>query len=80
MPTFVLYHEHAVRECRHAYAAWQGFASPLRHGVGLGACVFGDHVLYWVVDAATADEARALLPEFVADRTQVHEVRSVRIP
>jgi hypothetical protein len=42
--------------------------------------VLGDHVLYWAVDAATADDARALLPDFVAARTQVREVRRVRIP
>jgi hypothetical protein len=80
MSKFVLYHEHSARECRHAFAAWQGFDSPLRHGYGLGACALGDHVLFWAVDAATADAARALLPDFVAARTQVHEVRRVQIP
>jgi hypothetical protein len=76
----MLLHEHSARECRHAFAAWHGFDSPLRHGSGLGACVLGDHVLFWKVDAATAEDARALLPDFVAARTRVHEVRAVPIP
>jgi hypothetical protein len=80
MPTFLLCHEHTARECGHAFAAWQGFDSPLRHRYGLGACLLGDHVLFWAVDAATATEACALLPEFVAARTKVREVRRVRIP
>jgi hypothetical protein len=42
--------------------------------------VLGDHVVFWTVDAATATEACALLPEFVAARTKVREVRRVRIP
>lgn len=80
MRTFVLCHEHTADECRHAFAAWRGFDSPLRHGCGLGACVLGDHVLFWAVDAASADDARAQLPEYVAARTRVHEVRRVPIP
>jgi hypothetical protein len=80
MPTFVLWHEHTADECRHAFAAWQGFDSPLRHRDGLGACLFGDHVLFWAIEAATATDARSLLPDYVAARTHVREVRRVRIP
>jgi hypothetical protein len=32
MPFFLLHHQHQPHECAAAFAAWQGFDSPLRHG------------------------------------------------
>ena len=31
MPTYLLHHQHAAAECGAAFAAWNGFDSPLRH-------------------------------------------------
>jgi hypothetical protein len=78
--TFVLAHEHTPSECPGAYAAWRGFDSPLRHGLAMASCAFGDHRVFWTVNAETAEEALAQLPPFVARRTRVSEVTGVPIP
>lgn len=80
MPTFVLTHRHKPEECAIVVAAWKGFASPLRHGRPLGSCANGGHRLWWAVDAASEDEALALLPDYVAQRTFAEEVREVPLP
>jgi hypothetical protein len=80
MTSFLLCHRHEPRECRFAFAAWQGFASPLRHGDAVASCASGGHRLWWRVEAADSDAALTQLPPFVADRTEVVEVEEVRIP
>ena len=80
MPSYVLIHEHEPRECGAAFAAWKGFASPLRRKVTLGSCPRGGHRLLWTVEAATEDDALAQLPTFLAARTNVLEMSEVRIP
>ncbi len=80
MPTFVLMHAHEPEECAVAIAAWKGFASPLRHGRALGSCAVGGHRLWWTVAAADRNAALALLPDYVAARTVVEQVREVPIP
>ena len=81
MPFFLLHHQHEAHECAAAFAAWQGFESPLRHRrvrVELPlrrtrALVAGGRL------RATA-QALALLPRFVAQRTHPIQVREVEIP
>lgn len=80
MPTFLLHHQHEPRECAAAFAAWEGFASPLRHGHVASTCLAGGHSLLWRVEAPDPDAALALLPRFVAARTIPVEVRDVVVP
>jgi hypothetical protein len=80
MKLFVLHHRHDPHECAAAFAAWQGFDSPLRHGRVPSTCLAGEHELWWKVTAANGDEALSLLPRFVAERTRAIHVREVSIP
>jgi hypothetical protein len=80
MARFMLSHNHTPEECRVAFAAWRGFDSPLRHHPTLSSCSGGGHSLWWTVDAESAGAALAQLPPYVAERTNVSEVREVPIP
>jgi hypothetical protein len=80
MPQFLLHHQHAARECEAAFAAWSGFASPLRHATAMSSCLTGGHHLWWRVDALDQQAALALLPPYVARRTEAVAVRDVQIP
>ena len=80
MRSFLLRHRHAPHECAAAYAAWKGFDSPLRHHPTISSCVEGGHEIWWRVDAIDRHEALALLPHYVARRTEPTQVRSVPIP
>lgn len=83
---FVLSHRHAPKDCGVAFAAWRGFDSPLRHHSALASCPSdaaedgGDHLLIWTVDAESEAEAIALLPPWLATRTEVRVVGEVSIP
>lgn len=76
----MLSHSHGAGECRTAYAAWNGFDSPLRHNETLASCASGGHRIFWTVEAGDEHEALAQLPPYVAERTEVSEVREVPIP
>ena len=80
MRAFLLHHRHRPHECAAAFAAWQGFDSPLRHGRVPSSCLAGGHGLWWRVDASDRVGALALLPRFVAQRTDAIQVREVEIP
>ena len=80
VPIFALFHEHQPAECAIAFAAWKGFASPLRHSRPLGSCASGGHRVWWIVEAADRPAALAQLPPYVAERTVADEVREVPIP
>jgi hypothetical protein len=80
MPRFVLEHAHTARECGVVFASFKGFESPLRHGIVVGACAFGTHRIWWDVEAATADDALARLPGYVAARTTAIRVGELRTP
>ena len=80
MARFLLAHRHAAGDCASAYAAWLGFESPLRHHDAPSTCLAGGHAVWWHVDAADRRAALALLPDFVAARTEAVRVRDVRIP
>jgi hypothetical protein len=77
---YVLEHRHAPEECRTTYAAWSGFDSPLRRNGALASCASGGHRLFWTVQAEDGESALSQLPPFVAERTEVSEVREVTIP
>ena len=80
MPFFLLDHQHQPHECAAAFAAWQGFGSPLRHARVPSTCLTGGHRLWWQVRPTTGAAALALLPRFVAERTDAVQVRDVEIP
>ena len=80
MPFFLLQHQHEAHECAAAFAAWQGFDSPLRHRRAQSSCLAGGHGVWWQVEATNRGDALALLPRFVAQRTNPIQVREVRIP
>ena len=80
MATYLLCHRHGPAECRVAFAAWKGFESPLRAQGVLSSCRNGHHALWWTVKAAHAEAALALLPPYVARRTDAVEVANVPIP
>jgi hypothetical protein len=80
MATFLLEHHHEAAECEAAFAAWQGFRSPLRLRSAMSTCLSEDHRLWWRVEAADEAAALALLPRFVAARTAAVRVREIAIP
>jgi hypothetical protein len=87
MPTFVLTHRHAPEECPVAFAAWKGFESPLRQHATISSCAStnrqpesGDHIIWWTVEAADPAAALALLPPYIAERTEITEAGDVPIP
>ena len=77
---YLLHHCHDAEECGVAFAAFKGHPSPLRHKVTVASCRSGGHAIWWLVEAASPEEALALLPFFVAERATVVEVREVPIP
>jgi hypothetical protein len=80
VPTFLLTHQHEPHECRYAYAAWEDFASPLRHQAAQSSCLHGGHRVWWTVEAADVAAALAMLPPYVAARSTAEPVRDVPIP
>ena len=80
MSTFLLHHRHTAGECATAFAAWNGFKSPLRRRLAHSTCLAGglDDPPQGV--AADGDSALGLLPNFVARRASATEVRRVCIP
>jgi hypothetical protein len=48
--------------------------------VTVASCVFGGHAIWWTVEAGSEEEALALLPVYVAERTTATPVREVEIP
>ena len=80
MPPFLLHHQHGPAECAAAFAAWQGFDSPLRGQAAASTCLEGGHAVWWRVETPDRHAALALLPPYVAQRTHAIAVRDVRIP
>ena len=79
MPLYLLHHQHEAAECAAAFAAWNGFESPLRHRQATSTCLGGGHSVWWRVEADDAGAALSLLPRYVARRSRVTEVRDVEI-
>ena len=80
MKRFLLHHRHDPEQCGAAFAAWRGFVSPLRHETAASSCLTGGHAIWWCVQADDATSALALLPAFVAQRTELVEIRETVIP
>jgi hypothetical protein len=80
MNRYLLHHRHEPEECGVVFASFRGHVSRLRHERTLASCRSGAHEIWWTVDAESEDEARRLLPFYVAERTTVTRVNEVRIP
>jgi hypothetical protein len=80
VPLYLLHHQHCPVDCAAAFAAWNGFDSPLRRRAASASCLTGGHAVWWRVHATDAAAALALLPRFVSRRTTAVEVRDVEIP
>jgi hypothetical protein len=77
---FLLHNHHAADDCGVVFAAFRGFASPLRHTEALVSCRSGGHEIWWRV--AAEDEAAALrqLPRYVATNSTATQVVPVAVP
>jgi hypothetical protein len=92
MKTFILTPQHGPAECAIAYAAWNGFDSPLRGETVQSTCARyqsrrtpgsanrpSQHEIWWTAQAIDPDSALRQLPPYVRDRTEAHEVSPVTI-
>ena len=80
MPRFVLHHRHEQGDCGVVFAAFRGFASPLRRTSALASCPCGGHEIWWTVTAEDEATALRLLPHYVTERSTVTRVEQVPIP
>jgi hypothetical protein len=80
MPRFLLCHRHTPEECGAAVVSWRGFDSPLRGGTATASCQYGGHQVWWDTEAPDRETALAVLPRFVAQRTEVVRVADLDIP
>jgi hypothetical protein len=80
MTLFLLHHKHEAHECPPAFAAWNGFGSPLRRRPTICSCLSGGHEIWWELEAASEEEALDRLPRYVAERTSAIQIRKVQIP
>jgi hypothetical protein len=80
MCRYLLHHRHEPGDCGVVFAAFRGFESPLRRQPTLASCRSGGHAIWWTVEAASEQDALALLPFYVAERTSVACVTDVAIP
>jgi hypothetical protein len=80
MPRFLIHHDHEPRECGIVFASFRSHDSPLRRRPTLASCRYGGHAIWWSVEAASEDDALALLPSYVAQRATAVRVAEVVIP
>jgi hypothetical protein len=80
MPRFLVHHRHERHECGVAFTSFKGTESALRHQPALASCAFGDHAIWWTVDARDEQDALGRLPFFVAARSTVTRVADIVIP
>ena len=80
MHRYLLQHRHEPDECGVVFASFKGHRSPLRHRPTLASCRSGGHAIWWTVEAASEQDALALLPVYVGERTTATSVSEVEIP
>jgi hypothetical protein len=80
MHSYLLHHRHDPDECGAVFASFKGYRSPLRHQSTLASCRSGGHAIWWTVEASSEQDALALLPSYVAERTTATSVSEVEIP
>ena len=80
MPCFLIHHRHLPGECGIVFNAFRGHDTVLRRRPALSGCRYDEHAIWWIVEAADAQQALALLPFFVAQRSTVTRVADVVLP
>ena len=80
MDAYLVTHRHEPAQCGVAFAAWRGCESPLRHHLALSSCVEGGHSIWWRIEADSAEAALALVPPWIAARSEIAAVREIAIP
>jgi len=80
VPQYLVHHRHEPADCGVVFAAFRGFASPLRRREALASCPCGGHEIWWSVAADDEHAALGLLPHYVAVRATAVRVEHVRIP
>jgi hypothetical protein len=80
MSRYLLHHLHKPGECGVVFASFKGHESPLRRRTTLASCGSGGHAIWWTVEAHSENDALALLPRYVAERTTAIQVAEVPIP
>ena len=80
MARYLLHHRHEARHCGVAYAAFKGHPGPLRRSRAVASCRSGGHEIWWVVEAASPEDALAQLPHFLAIRAAATPITKVQIP
>lgn len=80
MARYLLHHSHQPHECGVVFAAFKGHHSALRRQPALASCDFGGHAIWWDVEATSQEQALALLPFYLAERTTATRVTPVQIP
>ena len=80
MSRYLLHHCHTPDECSAVFASFKGHESPLRHQLAVASCRSGGHEIWWTVNAASEEDARRLLPFYVAERTTITRISEVQIP
>jgi hypothetical protein len=80
VPRYLIHHRHQPGECGIAFVAFRGHDSELRRRPALAACSYGEHAIWWSVEAVDEQHALALLPFFVAQRSTVTRVAGIVIP
>jgi hypothetical protein len=80
VPRYVLHHRHEAHQCGVVYCAFKGYDSALRRQATVASCDSGGHEIWWTVDAASAANALALLPFYVAQLATATQVSDVEIP
>jgi hypothetical protein len=80
VPSFLLHNHHAAGDCGVVFAAFRGFASPLRHTEALASCRNGGHQIWWRVVAEDKAAALRQLPRYVAANSTATRVDSIAVP
>ena len=80
VPNFLLHNHHADDDCGVVFAAFRGFASPLRHTEALASCRNGGHEIWWRTAAENEAAALRQLPHYVATNSTATRVNSVAVP
>jgi hypothetical protein len=79
MACCLLHHRHEPGECGVVFASFKGHNSALRHQATLSSCGSCGNAIWWTVEAASENDAPALLPFYVAKRTTITRVSQVQI-
>ena len=77
---YVLQHRQQPHECGVVFAAFKGHGSALRHQRALASCELGEHATWWIVEAASEQQALGFLPFYLAERMTATRVTQIEIP